>query len=190
MRTGSLFQIFGAVRDVVEHREIAIDQRIEQRVEEEPSARGLPSSATLARQRSAVSAITGRPAVVERHHVVLAEENIDLMALAAVSFRGQSVEDDELVAVVLVDFRALPAPSHIFQGQRVKPELLPDVRDLLRSRVDHVDPDSGVLPRDDFLEVFEASFGDRTVRAGVQDDVDHAQPPMHEIAACHGWHSE
>ena len=89
-----------------------------------------------------------------------------------------AVKDDELIAVVLIDFRTLPAALNVFQCERMELEFLPDVSDLLRSRIDDVDPDRGLLVGNDLVEIFEARSGDRTIRASMKDELDHGWPPL------------
>src|SRR5215207_9527845 len=104
---------------------------------------------------------------------MLTDEDIDLMALAPVGLGDDCVKDDELIAVVLIDFRTLPAALDVFQCERMKIEFLSDVSDLLRSRIGDVDPDRGVLVGNDLVEVLEARSGDRTIRASMKNELDH-----------------
>jgi len=67
----------------------------------------------------------------------------------------------------------LPATLNVFQCERMELEFLPDVSDLLRSRIDDVDPDRGLLVRNDLVEIFEARSGDRTMRASLKNELDH-----------------
>jgi hypothetical protein len=76
---------------------------------------------------------------------VLGKEDIDLMRGDAFVLTGQAVEDDELVAVVLVNLWPLAATCHVFEGKRVKVELLADAGNLVGSWIDDVDPDRGLL---------------------------------------------
>jgi hypothetical protein len=67
----------------------------------------------------------------------------------------------------------LPAALDVFQGERMECEFLPDLSDLLRRRIDDVDPDRGVLVGNDLVEILEARSGDRTIRASMKDELDH-----------------
>src|SRR5918995_5196505 len=115
---------------------------------------------------------------MKRHHEMLADEDIDLMALASVGCSGESVKDDEVIAVILIEFRTLPAALDVFHGQRMETEFLPDTGDLLRSRIDDIDPDRGAPVGDDLVEVLEARSGDRLFRASMKNELDHGRPPL------------
>jgi hypothetical protein len=104
---------------------------------------------------------------------MLTDEDINFMTPASLGLSGETVKDDELIAVVLIDFRALPAALDVFQRQRMKLEFPPDAGNLLRSRIDDVDPDRGVLVLDDLVEILELCSGDRSIRTSMKDDLDH-----------------
>src|SRR5829696_6829632 len=104
---------------------------------------------------------------------MLTDEDIDLMAVAPVGLGGNCVKNDELVVVVLIDFRTLPTALDVVQRERMECVFLPDLSDLVRRRIDDVNPNRGVLVGNDLVEVLEARSSDRTIRASLKDELDH-----------------
>ena len=79
--------------------------------------------------------------------VVLAEEDVQLAQLQIVVGADQLglVEDDEVVAGVLLDLRALVRVAAVLDGERVEAELLGQLVEVLARRVGDVRPDDVVL---------------------------------------------
>ena len=78
------------------------------------------------------------------------------MALALVGFCGQSIKDDELVPIVLVNLWPLTAAQCVFKGKRMKPKLLANGGDLVGSWIDNIDPDRGLLLSDELTQFLDA----------------------------------
>src|SRR5918993_1521006 len=89
----------------------------------------------------------------------------------------QPEKDDELISVVLIDLWSLAAARHVFKGEWVKVKLLADAGNFLRSGVNDIDPDRGLLVSDEFAQILEASLRNRPVRTGVHDYLDHGSSP-------------
>ena len=62
---------------------------------------------------------------MKRHHKMLADEDIDLVAVATVDLGRDCIKDNELIAVVLIDFRTLPAALNVFQCERMESNFFP-----------------------------------------------------------------
>ena len=75
---------------------------------------------------------------MDRHQVVLADEQADLVVVAPAP---HGVEDDEAVAVVQVDLRPLLLTDRVFQRQLVEAELAPQQLHVLVGRILDVEPE-------------------------------------------------
>ena len=79
----------------------------------------------------------------------------------AIVLTGQSIKDDELIFVVLVDLWSLATTQGVFEGKRMKAKLLANAGDLVGSRVDDVDPERRALLGNQFAQILDARVGNR-----------------------------
>jgi len=164
----------GAILQLLYHREIAVDDFVDQRVGREPTALVReqvrltlpPSPRLLDRER-------GR-SVPQRPEEATTDERVDLLVpqLGAVRER-QGPQCHEGVSLEHLDLRTLLPVARILERERMQTEGLADRREVLVARIGRIEPDEDVLL---YQELLRASETDRTVvrrAAAVDANVDH-----------------
>ena len=148
---------------IVQHREVAIDDVVDQRVEHERRAVAQEIGLTLgARAHGAEADLR---AVTHREHVVGTDEDIDfadqeLLGAVVVLHFLDRLQDGEQRIAVLLDLRALVTLARVLDGELVEAELERHLVQLLARGLEQRNPDEAVRTADVFADVLNRDVGD------------------------------
>ena len=136
-----VLQVVDVVADPVEDREVAVDDRVRQGVEE---VVGSLLEGVLHAEPERCRRRRAEGAVMDAQEVALPEDEVDLRRrrLALVVEREQDDVDDVLVE--RFDLRALVPLGDVLGDQGMEPEGVGHDPDLVLARRDEVDPEAGV----------------------------------------------
>ena len=128
----------------VDHREVAVHDRVHEGIEDVPGAMaeqlGLPLTSRANLGEPPLAAVT------DRKHVVPTDEHVHLAHAEVVAVRLDRLEHGEERGPVLLDLRALVPVPGVLDGERVEVELLLHLRQLGVGRVAERHPDEAVGP--------------------------------------------
>src|SRR6185437_8485119 len=149
--------------ELVQHRKVAVDNVVDQRVEHE--ARAATQKLRLALGSRAHRREADLRAMAHRQHVARADEQValaDLDLLAAVFESDQfgRVQHREQRIAVFLDLRSLMPFARILDRELVQAELLCHLVELLERRLEERDPDEEIRPMHVLADVRDGDIGD------------------------------
>ena len=149
--------------ELIEHREVAVDDVIDQRVEDEPGA--VAQQLGLALGPRAHGGKAQLRAMADGEHVVRADEHADLADAQVVRpvfelDELDRMEHGEQRVAVLLDLRALVSFARILDRQFVQAEFVRDLVELGLSGLEQRDPDEAVGAMHIFADVGDRNVGD------------------------------
>ena len=179
----------------VDHRHVAVDHRIDQRVEHE--ARAVLQQLRLAFGTAAHAEEALLAAVAHRQHVVGADEDVDLAHVhLAGAERGSALDrlqldqlqHGEQRVAVLLDLRPLVAVTRVLDRELVQPELLLHGSELLGRGVLERHPDEAVAAADPASDLLDRNVLDPAPLL-VHDAVDEHRFSLVGVRSCllPGW---
>ena len=143
----------------VDDREVAVDDGVEQGVEDE--RRPVPEEVRLALGTAAHTEEVGLRAVAYREHDVRADEDVDLAdQQLAVGADFHRMQDGEQFVVVLLDLRPLVAVPCVLDGEIVQAELRLHLGELVLRGVLQRHPDEAAGPGDELADVVDRAIGE------------------------------
>jgi hypothetical protein len=143
----------------VDDREVAIDDGVEQGVEDE--CRPVPQQVRLALGAGAHAEEALLRSVARREHEVRADEDVDLAHHQLVGrLQLDRVQHGEERVVVFLDLRPLVAVPRVLDGQVVQAEFLLHLRELFGRRVLQRDPDEAARALEVLADVVDRAVGE------------------------------
>ena len=141
-----------------EHRKIAVDDLVHQRVEH--VCRTVLSRCGSRSQRARTSAKPRSVSHAHRQDVIGTDENVDLADVQLVVLDFDRLQHGEQRVAVLLDLRPLMAVPGIFDGELVQVEFLLHFLELARRRILERDPDEAIGTLHIFADVFLRNVGE------------------------------
>ena len=117
----------------IEHRKVAVDHRVHQRIEHVAGAVAQQLRLALGARAHAEKALLAVQS--HREHVVAADEDVDLADLQLVTDHVDGVHHDEQQVAVFLDLRPLVPVARVLHRQRVQVELLLHRGELVLGRI-------------------------------------------------------
>ncbi len=166
-----LFQLLQLLLELVDDREVLIDDEVHDRVEDESGT--LPQE--MRRRFTTVThlGVGERSTVSNRHDVARAEESVGLaeghFAAPRQSLRGAQHHEQRIA--VFLDLRPLVGAVSVLDGEVVEAELLLDLPQQILVRLVEADPDELALEAQDLADILEID-GAHALAVGIRHAVD------------------
>ena len=142
----------------VEHREIAIDHRVHQRIEHIAGAVTQQLRLALGARAHPEEALLA--VLAYREHVVAADEDVDFADPELVAHHVDGVQHDEQQVAVFLDLRSLMTVARVLHRQRVQLEFLLHPRQLFLGGIAQRHPHEAARPLQEVLDVALVDVGE------------------------------